>query len=109
MMRDPAASPFDVAAAGLARLGITLRRLPGQYRVNYRNGRDATAQTADTLEEAITLGLGLVVARDQQQATRAKRVRRCFRPRTAKAYNRWLRKKHNRRLRARAMHEEKKS
>jgi hypothetical protein len=55
-----------VAAAGLARLGITLQRLPGEYRVNYRDGRKATAQTAKTLGEAMKLGLDLVIARDQQ-------------------------------------------
>lgn len=32
--------------AELRALGITLTRLPGEYRVNYRNGTDATARLA---------------------------------------------------------------
>jgi hypothetical protein len=38
-MTDPV-SPFELAAAELRALGIVLTRLPGEYRVNYRNGGD---------------------------------------------------------------------
>jgi hypothetical protein len=94
-MSAAAPSPFELAAAALARLGITLERLPGEYRVNYRNGSEATAEISERLDEAIEIGRSLAAARP-----RAKPIRRRYRPRTAKAHNRWLRKKHNRRLRA---------
>jgi hypothetical protein len=50
---------FDTIAAELRKLGVTLARLPGEYRVNFRNGSDATAQTVETLDEAIALGRSL--------------------------------------------------
>jgi hypothetical protein len=31
-------------------LGITVARLPGEYRVKYRNATDATARMAETLD-----------------------------------------------------------
>ena len=33
--------------------GITLSRLPGEYRVTFRNGADATARIVETLDEPI--------------------------------------------------------
>jgi len=53
MTGDPP-SPFELAAAELRALGITLASLPGEYRVNYRNGQDATARHAETLDEALS-------------------------------------------------------
>jgi hypothetical protein len=50
MTADPSPSPFELAAAELRALGITLASLPGEYRVNYRNGSDATARMAETLD-----------------------------------------------------------
>jgi hypothetical protein len=52
----PAPPPFELAAAELRALGIILARLPGEYRVNYRSGSDATARMAETLDEALELG-----------------------------------------------------
>ena len=49
-MDDLAPSPFEIATAELRRLGLDLTRLPGEYRVNFQNGTDATAQIAETLE-----------------------------------------------------------
>jgi hypothetical protein len=40
----------------LRALGITLARLPGEYRVNFRYGTDETALTVETLDEALDLG-----------------------------------------------------
>jgi hypothetical protein len=34
-------------------LGITVARLPGEYRVKYRNATDATARMAETLDQAL--------------------------------------------------------
>jgi hypothetical protein len=45
-MTDPV-PPFELAAAELRALGISLTRLPGEYRVNYRNGGDRTARLAE--------------------------------------------------------------
>jgi hypothetical protein len=42
--KAPALSPFELAQAELRKLGITLARLPGEYRINFRNGADATAR-----------------------------------------------------------------
>jgi hypothetical protein len=95
-MDDPP-SPFELAAAELARLGITLTRQPGEFRVNYRNGADATAQIIETLDQALEIGRRMAADRPISKA-----IRRPYRPRTPKAYNRWLRKKHMRKLRARA-------
>jgi len=37
-------SRFELAAAELRALGIVLTQLPGEYRVNYRNGGDGTVR-----------------------------------------------------------------
>jgi hypothetical protein len=49
-MTEPG-SPFELAAAELRALSISLTRLPGEYRVNYRNGGDGTARLAEDLEQ----------------------------------------------------------
>ena len=54
--RAQAAVNFELAAAELRGLGITLARLPGEYAVNYRNGAESTARAVETLEEALELG-----------------------------------------------------
>jgi hypothetical protein len=58
ILHDPRClpSPFELAAAELRALGITLARLPGEYRVNFHNAGDATARTAETLDEALAVG-----------------------------------------------------
>jgi hypothetical protein len=52
----PALSRFELAARELRTLGITLTRLPGEYRVHFRTGPDATARTVETLNQALELG-----------------------------------------------------
>jgi hypothetical protein len=52
-------TPFELATAELRKLGITLRQLPGEFSVNFRDGNDATARTAETLDEAVALGLDM--------------------------------------------------
>jgi hypothetical protein len=56
-------SPFELAAAELRRLGITLARLPGEYRVNFRGGAEATAFCTDTLDDALALGKAMAAER----------------------------------------------
>jgi hypothetical protein len=52
----PALSRFELAARELRALGIVMTRLPGEYRVNFRTGTDATARTVETLDQALELG-----------------------------------------------------
>jgi exodeoxyribonuclease VII small subunit len=81
-------TPFELAAGELRKLGITLRQLPGEYSVNFRDGNDATARTAETLEEAVALGREL--AADAAAGTTAAPSKRYRRPRrmTPKAQRR---------------------
>jgi hypothetical protein len=65
-------SRFELAAAELRALGITLRRLPGEYCVNFRYGGDATARIADDLDQALEFGRAMAEARAAARA-RAKR------------------------------------
>jgi len=37
----------------LRKLGITLRQLPGEFSVNFRDGSDATTRNGETLDEAL--------------------------------------------------------
>jgi hypothetical protein len=97
-------SPFELAARELRVLGITLANLPGEYRVNYRNGADATARMAETLDEALALGRQLAADAPGRPAQLAhgKRRRRPLRM-TPKAVNRRRRLAHLRKMRARAL------
>jgi hypothetical protein len=52
----PPLSRFELAAAELRGLGITVTRLPGEYRVNFRTSTAATARTVETLDQALELG-----------------------------------------------------
>lgn len=56
MIDDKVTSRFECIAAELRRLGLTLRRLPGEYIVNFRNGSDRTARMVETLDEALEVG-----------------------------------------------------
>jgi hypothetical protein len=97
-------SPFDLAATELRALGIVLTRLPGEYRINYRNGGDGTARLAEDLEQAVELGRALA-ADAPSTAVRCGRRRRPLRM-TPKAVRRRVIKQHNRRLRARMLREQ---
>jgi hypothetical protein len=101
-------SPFELAAAELRALGITLARLPGEYRVNFRNGSDATARMAETVDEALVLGREL--AADAPASARPAHGKRRRRPlcMTPKAVNRRRRLAHLRRMRARAIRQQEK-
>jgi hypothetical protein len=97
-------TPFELATAELRKLGITLRQLPGEFSVNFRDGSDATTRTAETLDEA--LALGQAMAAEVAAAAGASRGRRPRRPlrMTPKAVRRRMIRQHNRRMRARAKH-----
>ena len=104
--RAQAAVTFELAAAELRPLGITLANLPGEYRVNYRNGGDATARTAETLDEALALGRAMAAERPPA-ATPARQRRRPLRM-TPKAVRRRMIRKHNQRMRGRAIRQQEK-
>jgi hypothetical protein len=103
-MTDPL-SRYELVAAELRTLGITLRSLPGEYCVNFRNGGDSTARMADDLDQALELGREMAAAKTADRAaTRKPPLRRWRRKRmTPKARRRRFILGHNRRLRARTM------
>ena len=72
MTGDPCPSPFELAAAELRPLGIALARLPGEYRVNFRNAGDTSVRTAETLDEALELGRSI---RQHNRRMRARAIR----------------------------------
>jgi hypothetical protein len=99
-------TPFELATAELRKLGITLRQLPGEYRVNLLGGPDANALSAETLDEAMQLGLDMAktfAPATTSTATPGKRYRRPRRM-TPKAQRRRMIRQHARRMRARAKH-----
>jgi hypothetical protein len=91
MTGDNTLTPFEIAAVELRKLGITLARLPGEYRINYRNGADATARMVETLDEALEVGRAMAAVKANQATT--KRLRRRRRRRSLKK-RRFAFKKH---------------
>jgi hypothetical protein len=102
---DMPPSPFETATIELRALGITLARLPGEYEVNFRGGRDETAQRAETLAQA--LQLGRTMAADRLPPSTPDRRRRRPPRMTAKAVNRRRRRAHWRRMVAQARRDQK--
>lgn len=104
-MTDPLYRRFDLVVAELRTLGLTLRRLPGEYCVNFRYGGDKTARMAEDLDQALELGRTMAAKRAADQAMMTKRPNSRWRRRrmTPKAQRRRFIRRHNRRLRARAM------
>ena len=93
-------SPFELATAELRALGITLASLPGEYRINLRNGAETAALTAETLDEVLTLGRRMA-ADAPVRPMQGKRRRRPLRM-TPKAIRRRMIRQHNLRMRSRA-------
>jgi hypothetical protein len=103
MVETDSLSRFELVTRELRALGLTLRRLPGEYCVNFRNGGDATARMAEDLGEALELGRAMA-AEAAARATEKPPRRRWRRKRmTPKARRRRFILGHNRRLRARAL------
>ena len=98
-------SRLDLVAAELRPLGITLRRLPGEYCVNFRFGGDKTARMADDLDQALELGRAMATEKAADQAAAKEPLRRRWRRKrmTPKARRRRFILGHNRRLRARTI------
>jgi hypothetical protein len=104
--RAQAAVNFEIAKAELRRLGITITQLPGEYRVNLLGGPDANALSAETLDEAVQLGLDMAKTFAPPTASTATPGKRYRRPRrmTPKAQRRRFFRAHARRMQARAKH-----
>jgi hypothetical protein len=98
-------SRFELVTAELRTLGITLRRLPGEYCVNFRNGSETTSRMAEDLDEALELGRAMAADKAATQPTKKTPLRRRWHRKrmTAKAQRRRFIRRHNRRVRARAM------
>jgi hypothetical protein len=105
MTYDESRSRFEIIAAELHALSLTIQRLPGEYRVNFRNGGDGTARFADDLDQAAELGRVMAAEKAAEQPTVKKPSRRLWRRKrmTPKARRRRFILGHNRRLRARAL------
>jgi hypothetical protein len=103
-------TPFELATAELRKLEITLRQLPGEYQVNLTGGPDENALLAETLDEAVELGLDMAAKFAPAVVRRATafHYRRRGRRLTPKALRRRMIRAHNRRMRARAFREQKK-
>jgi hypothetical protein len=100
-------TPSELAARELRKLGITLRQLPGEYQVNLTEGPDENAIAAETLEEAVELGRNMAKTLAPAKATaRGRHPRRPLRM-TPKAVRRRMIRKHNQRMRARAIRAQK--
>lgn len=93
-------SSFDLYAAELARLGVVLTRLPGEYRVNFRAAGDATARIVETIDEALVAGREMAAEAPKKPPVKKQRQRRYM---SAKAARRAFIKAHNRRMRGRAI------
>ena len=96
---------FDMVCAELRARGLTLQRLPGEYRVNFRNGGDRTARFADDLDQALESGRAMAAEKAAEQPTTKKPPRRRWRRKrmTPTARRRRFILGHNRRLRARTL------
>ena len=92
--------------------GVLVTSRGGAWCVNFRSGAEATAYLTDDLEDAFAQGRimaragpGLEAAA-APEASAVRRRRKGWRPRTAKAVRRAFFKKHNQRMRARALREQ---
>lgn len=105
MPSDDPRSRFELVVAELRALGISLRRLPGEYCVNFRYGGEKTARMADDLDQAFELGRVMAAEKATKQAATKKPTRRRWRRKrmTGKAQRRRFMRRHNRRVRTRAL------
>jgi hypothetical protein len=105
MVETDSLSRFELVARELRALGLTLRRLPGEYCVNFQNGGDAMARMAEDLNEALELGRVMAAEAAANRPTREKPPRRRWRRKrmTPKARRRRFILGHNRRVRRRAL------
>ena len=96
-------TPFELATAELRKLGITLRQLPGECSVNFRDGSDATTTRPRHWTKHLRSARQWPQRSRAAGASRGRRSRRPLRM-TPKAVRRRMIRQHNRRMRARAKH-----
>jgi hypothetical protein len=85
---------------------VVITSRPGEWCVNFRYGAEATAYVTDDLQDAFAHGRAMAaeaVEPPESEAPGRRLRRRRWRPRTAKAARRAQIRKHNRRVRARAV------
>ena len=98
------ASLFERVAAELRVLGITVRRLPGEYCVNFCYGGEKTARMADDLAQALELGRAMAADKAAQEETTKPPRRRRRRKRTMRKAQRYpFKRRNNRRVRSRGL------
>ena len=100
----PPLSRFELAARELRALGVTLAALPGEYRVNFSGGGDATAYLTDDLDDAIEHGRAVARAAEAKPPPPARKWQK--KKMTPKAIRRRMIRAHNRRMRARAIRQQ---
>jgi hypothetical protein len=100
---------FEIAKAELRKLGLTLTQRPGEYVVNFRDGTESTARIADDLDDALEHGRQMATAAAAIPAAAPGKKYRRPRRMTPKAQRRRMIRQHNRRMRARAIHQKKPS
>jgi hypothetical protein len=95
---------FEAVAHQFRQRGISITSLPGEYAVNYLNGKPETAESRETLSEALELAEAMASAAPAAAARSAAGYRPQRRlSMKPKAIIKRRIKAHNRRLRARAM------
>jgi hypothetical protein len=96
---------FEIVAAQLAALGLTITVRPGEYCVNFRGGGNATAYLTDDLDDALNHGRAVAAALPEAASAPREggRRRKWRRPKSAKAARRAFIRAHNRRMRGRAL------
>lgn len=103
-MDGPASkSPFEIASDELYSPGIRLRRLPGEYSVNFAGGGEKTARLVETLAEALLAGRAMAAEREPARAAAKRPPRRKRRRRMMTAEARYRQRvfRHKKRVRAR--------
>jgi len=99
---------FATVSAELRKLGFIIRRYPGEYLINHRDGDEKTGRFAEDLAEALEIGRDMAAAREARRTSmrrRPKRRRRWRKQMTSKARRRRFIRAHNHRVRARAVRE----
>jgi hypothetical protein len=98
---------FETAKAELRKLGLTLTQRPGEYVVNFINGTESTAHIAPDLDDALEHGRQMATAAAATPAAAPGKKYRRPRRMTPKAQRRRMIRQHNRRMRARAIRQNK--
>ena len=88
--------------------GVLITNCAGEWRVNFRDGTDATAYVTNDLQDAFEHGRKLALAGQSASAEPAKHRHHWRRPMSAKAQRRRLIRAHNNRMRGRALRTQRK-